>query len=756
MRKSLQPLSRCFVLVFILALASLGMAQRLPVLWQTVGAKGTDASFSSNGAYMATVSQYDVKIYRTSTWQLIQTIGFSRNAAVSGAEFTSGPSARLYISYASSVYSCTAEGLDFRHEFDTAGNILAMDVAEDASMVACLIYSAGSNLMVRDLVTNTDRFTAWAPGNNDLHISPDNSQVVVNNGPDTYSATTGALIADRSLITYPHFEVTPDGEQAIGLFGSGLTGRMRCIDLDTGAIVYSKPINLTGYNGGVFTLAANGTRVLIPLFTGTAFIAQMFKTTTGFDYGGFDLGWSSTAYPFLVGSPTNNRVYVASGQSTGIDPIRGDIYGFETFSNTMTFLTHITTLYYTPRHLTSAILNNFDYNAQLMVTASGQSWNPNLDIRNALTGESLASAAITITQDLDDDYDQRLAFNWTGTQLILNAKTVFDTGSFTTYGSIAHSGVSAAFHDNDDFSVSCTADRLRAYNQTGGGAFSTIADKVVVTSKLITVDVSGNRAYTVAADPRSMMQTDYVTGIKKTVVVAGAGGFVRFLQVSTNNLLYVGYENSGDQQGTKIYDISGDVPVLLRNITRITLAPGTGTNHKAWAVDWDGDILAMATTVVNTGAPGEPRFTGNFAYYQTSTGNLLASYDNEHVGWGYEKLAFSSDGSVLTVARRDPALLGVAVPIIVRQLTLNPNFIEVSGDVEGTVTLTRPAPVGGKRVILTSNRSALVVPPSVTVPAGATQATFIATYTGVAVQTDATVTAKTAPATARATVTLSP
>ncbi len=107
------------------------------------------------------------------------------------------------------------------------------------------------------------------------------------------------------------------------------------------------------------------------------------------------------------------------------------------------------------------------------------------------------------------------------------------------------------------------------------------------------------------------------------------------------------------------------MPVLIRNISRITLDPGAGTNHKTWAVDWDGDILAMGTSVVYTGVANEPRYQGNFAYYQTATGNLLASYDNEHVGGGYEKMAFSSDGSALVIARRDPALLGVAVPIIV-------------------------------------------------------------------------------------------
>ena len=59
----------------------------------------------------------------------------------------------------------------------------------------------------------------------------------------------------------------------------------------------------------------------------------------------------------------------------------------------------------------------------------------------------------------------------------------------------------------------------------------------------------------------------------------------------------------------------------------------------------------------------------------------------------------------------------------------------------GTVTLTAPAPAGGAVVSLSSNNSAAAVPPSVTVAAGATSATFAAITAAVGATTPVTISA---------------
>jgi hypothetical protein len=75
--------------------------------------------------------------------------------------------------------------------------------------------------------------------------------------------------------------------------------------------------------------------------------------------------------------------------------------------------------------------------------------------------------------------------------------------------------------------------------------------------------------------------------------------------------------------------------------------------------------------------------------------------------------------ALLTVAPASPP------PITLSSLSLNPTSV-VGGTQSstGTVTLSGPAPAGGAQILLSSSNGAASVPSSVTVPAGATSATF--------------------------------
>jgi hypothetical protein len=82
------------------------------------------------------------------------------------------------------------------------------------------------------------------------------------------------------------------------------------------------------------------------------------------------------------------------------------------------------------------------------------------------------------------------------------------------------------------------------------------------------------------------------------------------------------------------------------------------------------------------------------------------------------------------------------LPAVLTSLTLNPT--SVVGGLEtstGTVTLNGPAPAGGAQVALSSNNGAASVPSSVTIPAGATSATFTVNTAIVLLATNATITA---------------
>ncbi len=92
-----------------------------------------------------------------------------------------------------------------------------------------------------------------------------------------------------------------------------------------------------------------------------------------------------------------------------------------------------------------------------------------------------------------------------------------------------------------------------------------------------------------------------------------------------------------------------------------------------------------------------------------------------------------------------------------QSLTLNPNQV-VSGESSvGTVTLTAPAPSGGAVVTLTSSNPAVAsVPASVTVSAGATQATFAVSTGAVSSQTTVTIQGSYGGGTASADLTVVP
>jgi LmbE family N-acetylglucosaminyl deacetylase/lysophospholipase L1-like esterase len=88
-------------------------------------------------------------------------------------------------------------------------------------------------------------------------------------------------------------------------------------------------------------------------------------------------------------------------------------------------------------------------------------------------------------------------------------------------------------------------------------------------------------------------------------------------------------------------------------------------------------------------------------------------------------------------------------------LALNPISVVGGTSSQGTVTLSGPAPTGGAAVALSSNNTAVAtVPPSVTVAAGATSATFTVTTSAVAASTTVTISAAYGGVTPTATLTV--
>lgn len=98
----------------------------------------------------------------------------------------------------------------------------------------------------------------------------------------------------------------------------------------------------------------------------------------------------------------------------------------------------------------------------------------------------------------------------------------------------------------------------------------------------------------------------------------------------------------------------------------------------------------------------------------------------------------------------------VPAPAAIAALSVSPGIVVGGSGASATVTLSAAAPAGGAAVSLSSASPSVIVPGSVTVPAGATQATFAVSTSAVTVTVSATVSAAYGGATRSAILTVTP
>ena len=95
-------------------------------------------------------------------------------------------------------------------------------------------------------------------------------------------------------------------------------------------------------------------------------------------------------------------------------------------------------------------------------------------------------------------------------------------------------------------------------------------------------------------------------------------------------------------------------------------------------------------------------------------------------------------------------------PGILMSLGVSPASVQSGGSATGTVKLNSPAGSGGASISLSSNNSVVSVPATITVPAGATSATFQIIISGVSTSTVVNITASLGDITKTATLTVGP
>jgi uncharacterized repeat protein (TIGR03803 family) len=213
------------------------------------------------------------------------------------------------------------------------------------------------------------------------------------------------------------------------------------------------------------------------------------------------------------------------------------------------------------------------------------------------------------------------------------------------------------------------------------------------------------------------------------------------------------------------YSLSSGVLTTLVNFDGDTVPADGYAPMGGITLDSNGNLYG---TTIYGGANGD-----GIVYEYSSAGILstLATFSGPNGSNPEGDLVFDGAGNLFgttnqggssgygTVYKLTPNS-GGGCGVTVSSLTFNPTTISNGGTSTGTVTLSGPAPSGGSVVGLTSDNASVFphVPSSITVPAGATTATFQATANNLFVlsNTVVTVTATLGNSTAQGSVTVTP
>ena len=315
-----------------------------------------------------------------------------------------------------------------------------------------------------------------------------------------------------------------------------------------------------------------------------------------------------------------------------------------------------------------------------------------------------------------------------------------------------------------------------------GGAvvgLSSSAPAVAAVPATVTVAAGAQSATFQVTTSQVSAQTSVM--VTATYLASSASAALSVVTNANPNLL-----TDPEQIGSAAWQVWGDMTATLN----FALAPD-GTQHATRAVStgW-GHAVRQAVTVT-------PGTTYTFSFFARNNGGPAASlcvYDDSH---GVDIIAptsylaqigsssftrigvtFTVPAGVTRVAVYPLRDSGGAVNILLwgaklevgsamtgyeglgtgsGSLTFSPSSVTGGGTAQGTVTLGAPAPSGGTVVSLSSSAPAVAaVPPSVTVPAGLTQATFTVTTAAVTSTTTVTISAALPSGTASATITVTP
>lgn len=265
------------------------------------------------------------------------------------------------------------------------------------------------------------------------------------------------------------------------------------------------------------------------------------------------------------------------------------------------------------------------------------------------------------------------------------------------------------------------------------------------------------------------------TAIKSAL---GGGNYISAIAVAPGNSDIIYVANNGGQlfkttngkadspTWTTIDDNSAANPLPNRYITRILVDPSDnnkvyvslgGFSEKNLWMTTNGGTSWVART--GTGANILPQApiraiarhpdNANTLYVGTEVG-IFSSADGG-LTWtttndapanvSVEELVFASGSTSLVAATHGRGIWVLSKPSPLKTLEIAPTSVAGGNTATATVTLSNAAPLGGQVCTLKSSSTLATVPATLTIPGGATKASFTVNTSGVARNTDVTISA---------------
>jgi hypothetical protein len=690
----------------------------------TKGSYNTPLEYSYNGAVVLTRDSNQFRAWSTSTRKLIAVVGVSNHLATpapdgSGVYYATGSPVKYYF-YNFTTRNTTlvkAEGSGF-------GGVSAMTVSTDGSSLAVSVYNttAGKYYIKAYTISNGTQlgsYSAIAAGVNVPQLAyVDNNTKILVGGTSCRTLTSACVwIANKNNMGL--FALNPARTVA---YSKGTDGKLYAFDVTAAAAPLNNLYSVTSNIDANFQSSSDG-QVLVSggsamvNTAGTHYAIRFYKASDGSLING-SLDYSVSTYcTYYISNPATNEVVFFSldggahlerwtfNSSTGAGTKQTDLDRGVVGANVQAFGT--TTPYFGGDDPNFGGVRVFD-----ATTGNETSYSPNYQTQYSPDGQYYSWLG---SRPSDSSFGVHVARVSDGTIVASYLSANVDAAGWNESGQLwAHLNTF-----NKVRVMNFTGSALNLINEVSGPSTAT-----VYLSKDATRLAWWNSNQIVVYNVTAATEIgSFEGGGSSNIVRVGFAGNYLWL----HQWLFDGASTYTNQ--IQIRDVSTNAFTTIKTVGYDSSS--TYGNDTGYAVLSKDRTIAAFARYVSTGS--DNRAVTEMKVVRVADGQVLKSYNSQFADWYFRGLEFSTDNAtLLSTGYYSGVLIGSPSPVVLSAISVTPTTVVGGNNSTGTVTINRPAPVGGVSVTLSSNNSAASVPASVTVTEGNTSANFNVTTTGVA------------------------